>query len=250
MVAATFQRLDGILNRIDYGHPQSFSSFFRADSHATPAFPKRPEPAAPYERFMPQVEALESRAMLTAVTTYVQTNLVSDQAGKAAITDPNLVNVWGLAVSPAAFWVANNGSDNTTVYTNRDVNGNPLVRQSLIVSIAPRTTGAVTNLRPISKSAALRRSTCSPARTARSALGRGAHRPPAVAHDSQRRLQGDRHRQQRWSELRLCRGFPRRQDRRVRQEFRRGDAGRKLHGSVAPAHYARSMFRIPAVRYS
>jgi hypothetical protein len=31
-----------------------------------------------------------------------QTNLTSDQPGVAANTDPNLVNAWGLAVSPTA----------------------------------------------------------------------------------------------------------------------------------------------------
>jgi hypothetical protein len=43
---------------------------------------------------------------------YKQTNLVSDQAGLAAIVDPNLVNPWGIAVPPTggAFWVANNGT--------------------------------------------------------------------------------------------------------------------------------------------
>jgi uncharacterized protein (TIGR03118 family) len=82
--------------------------------------------------------------MMAGVTAYVQTNLVSDQAGKAPITDPELVNPWGIAVSPAAFWVANNGKDNTTFYTG-DVNGQPLVRQSLVVQLQSGPTGAVTN---------------------------------------------------------------------------------------------------------
>jgi hypothetical protein len=35
-------------------------------------------------------------------------NLVSDQPGKAKMTDPNLVNAWGLAFNPAGgpFWVS------------------------------------------------------------------------------------------------------------------------------------------------
>ena len=48
-----------------------------------------------------------------------QVNLVSDQAGKAALTDPDLVNPWGLALSATSpLWVANNGTDTSTLYTN------------------------------------------------------------------------------------------------------------------------------------
>jgi uncharacterized protein (TIGR03118 family) len=48
-----------------------------------------------------------------------QVNLVSDQAGKAALTDPDLVNPWGLALSPTSpLWVANNGTSTSTLYTN------------------------------------------------------------------------------------------------------------------------------------
>ena len=46
-----------------------------------------------------------------------QTNLVSDQPGVAATTDPNAVNVWGIAFNPAGpAWVSNNGTGTTTVY--------------------------------------------------------------------------------------------------------------------------------------
>jgi uncharacterized protein (TIGR03118 family) len=48
----------------------------------------------------------------------VQTNLVSDVPGRAAVTDPNLVNAWGIdfsATSPA--WVADNGTGLATLYT-------------------------------------------------------------------------------------------------------------------------------------
>ena len=50
-------------------------------------------------------------------------NLVSDQHGKARLTDPDLVNAWGLAASPGTnskpgtpLWVADNGSDKATLY--------------------------------------------------------------------------------------------------------------------------------------
>jgi uncharacterized protein (TIGR03118 family) len=48
---------------------------------------------------------------------YNQTNLVSDQRGKAAHTDPNLRNAWGIAFNPnGAVWIANNGSGTSTLY--------------------------------------------------------------------------------------------------------------------------------------
>jgi uncharacterized protein (TIGR03118 family) len=57
------------------------------------------------------------------VTGYRQLNLVSDQPGHAALTDPDLVNSWGLAASPGTnsmpgspLWVADNGTDKATLY--------------------------------------------------------------------------------------------------------------------------------------
>ncbi len=54
---------------------------------------------------------------------YRQVNLVADQRGKARLTDPDLVNAWGLAASPGTnakpgspLWVADNGSDKATLY--------------------------------------------------------------------------------------------------------------------------------------
>jgi len=54
---------------------------------------------------------------------YRQINLVSDQHGKAHLTDHDLVNAWGLAASPGTnmkpgtpLWVADNGSDKATLY--------------------------------------------------------------------------------------------------------------------------------------
>jgi uncharacterized protein (TIGR03118 family) len=54
---------------------------------------------------------------------YTQTNLISDIPGVARITDPNLVNPWGqAAIGPSPLWVADNGSDVSTLYTG-GVNG-------------------------------------------------------------------------------------------------------------------------------
>src|SRR4029079_13649784 len=48
---------------------------------------------------------------------YRQTNLVSDIPGRAQLTDPNLVNPWGLAAGPTTpLWVADNGGDVATIY--------------------------------------------------------------------------------------------------------------------------------------
>src|SRR5215472_10561635 len=71
-------------------------------------------------------------------TAYRQINLVSDQRGHAQMTDPDLVNAWGLAASPGTngapgspLWVADNGSDKATLYaagtTNRSVTKVPLI---------------------------------------------------------------------------------------------------------------------------
>src|SRR4051812_3899228 len=48
---------------------------------------------------------------------YLQINLVSDIPGVAQLTDPNLVNPWGLAAGPTTpLWVADNGTGLATLY--------------------------------------------------------------------------------------------------------------------------------------
>src|SRR5213593_1044804 len=68
---------------------------------------------------------------------YVQTNLVSDIPGLAAVTDPNLKNPWGTSVGPGSpIWVSDNHAGVTTLY---DGAGNP---QPRVVSIpAPPSAG-------------------------------------------------------------------------------------------------------------
>jgi uncharacterized protein (TIGR03118 family) len=81
------------------------------------------------------LESLEERSLLSGG--YVQTNLVSDLPGAAQNTDANLVNPWGIAMSPGnPFWVSDNGTGKSTLY---DGNGVP---QSLVVSIPSPTAGA------------------------------------------------------------------------------------------------------------
>lgn len=68
-------------------------------------------------------------------TTFQQVNLVSDQPGVAAFTDPDLVNAWGMSHGPnTPLWVSNNGSDNATLYRT-DTPGAPVTKQGLIVKI-------------------------------------------------------------------------------------------------------------------
>src|ERR1700688_1636257 len=48
---------------------------------------------------------------------FVQTNLVSDIPGLAAITDSELVNPWGVSYSPTSpVWISNQGNNTTTLY--------------------------------------------------------------------------------------------------------------------------------------
>ncbi len=68
----------------------------------------------------------------TASNSYTQTNLVSDISGKAPVTDPNLVNPWGLSrASGSPWWVSDEGTGLTTLY-----NGTGAI-QGLVVTIPP-----------------------------------------------------------------------------------------------------------------
>ena len=67
--------------------------------------------------------------------------LVSDQPNVAAHTDPNLVNAWGLTSSATSpWWVADNGTDKSTLYRGSD--GQP---QALVVDVHDAPTGTVFN---------------------------------------------------------------------------------------------------------
>lgn len=61
---------------------------------------------------------------------YTQTNLVSNTSGVAAVTDPQLVNPWGLSRSSGSpWWISDNATGFSTLY-----NG-PGAKQSLVVTI-------------------------------------------------------------------------------------------------------------------
>ncbi|MEO8457271.1 MAG: TIGR03118 family protein [Chloroflexota bacterium] len=74
----------------------------------------------------------------SAATGYKQTNLVSDVAGQAPVTDPNLINAWGLVAGPTTpWWVSDNHSGFSTVYTGA---GAPAPTTGpLVVAVTPPT---------------------------------------------------------------------------------------------------------------
>jgi len=67
---------------------------------------------------------------------FVETDLVSDIPGRAALLDPNLSNPWGLAASATSpFWVADNGTGVSSLYNGA---GTP---QALVVTVPPPSGG-------------------------------------------------------------------------------------------------------------
>src|SRR5580698_240609 len=57
-------------------------------------------------------------ALAASANAYIQHNLVADTAGVADLTDPNLVNPWGIAISATSpFWISDNGTGLATVYS-------------------------------------------------------------------------------------------------------------------------------------
>jgi uncharacterized protein (TIGR03118 family) len=99
-----------------------------------PSYLRKQRAAANRQRsYLPALEYLEDRCPLTGG--FAQVNLVSDVPGLAAVTDPNLVNPWGLAFSPTGpFWSANNGSGVSDLFDGR---GQPLPLVVTVPSAAP-----------------------------------------------------------------------------------------------------------------
>jgi uncharacterized protein (TIGR03118 family) len=74
-------------------------------------------------------------AAAPAPNVYVQTNLVSDIPGVARVTDPLLVNPWGMSFSPTGpLWVSDNHTNVSTLYAGA-VNGSALTQVPLVVDI-------------------------------------------------------------------------------------------------------------------
>ncbi len=83
------------------------------------------------------------------VNSYKQTNLVSDTQGLAPVTDPNLVNPWGICIIPGdPFWIADNASPTgvTSLYsTNGAIQGSFTIAPPMGSSNPATPTGCVGN---------------------------------------------------------------------------------------------------------
>src|SRR5438128_122074 len=76
-----------------------------------------------------------ARSSSTPTTTFTQTNLVSDVPGLASITDPNLVNPWGMTLGlNSGLWISDNGAGKATTY---DGTGQPIPSTSPLVVTIP-----------------------------------------------------------------------------------------------------------------
>lgn len=83
---------------------------------------------------------------------YVQTNLVSDIPGLAALTDPSLKNPWGVSFGPTTpVWVSEQGSNQATLYnvTPAGVTQSPTIISIPTTGVGPQgPTGQISNLIP------------------------------------------------------------------------------------------------------
>jgi uncharacterized protein (TIGR03118 family) len=76
---------------------------------------------------------------------YRQTKLVSDIAGTAAITDPQLINPWGVSHSPTSpFWVSDAGTSVATLYSVNPTTG-AVTKVGLTVNIPAPPSGNLFN---------------------------------------------------------------------------------------------------------
>jgi uncharacterized protein (TIGR03118 family) len=87
-------------------------------------------------RFLTVAAALGIFSLTAAPTRadiFTQQNLVSDIPGLAPITDPSLVNPWGMSFSATSpFWISNQGTGTSTLYT---VNAAGVSKNGLTVTI-------------------------------------------------------------------------------------------------------------------
>lgn len=78
----------------------------------------------------------------TGANAYIQHNLVSDVPGLADVTDPNLIDPWGMSFSATSpYWVSNHGKGNTTVYTNSNTTTGVAI-SATVVTIPPAAGGS------------------------------------------------------------------------------------------------------------
>lgn len=75
---------------------------------------------------------IEAATSGSAPNSYLQHNLVADTPGVADVTDPNLVDAWGISESSTSpFWISDNGTGLTTLYNTSGA----II--PLVVTIAP-----------------------------------------------------------------------------------------------------------------
>jgi uncharacterized protein (TIGR03118 family) len=75
---------------------------------------------------------------------YAVQALVSDQAGVAPTTDPNLVNGWGISAGPTTpWWVSNEGTETSTLYDAAGTRFPPPPNGPLVVKVPGGPTGQV-----------------------------------------------------------------------------------------------------------
>ena len=88
---------------------------------------------------LPLLAALAATALVGAAAQaqYAQTNLVSNIPGRAAFTDPDLQNPWGVSFgNTSPYWISDNGTGLSTLYNGLGV------KSALVVSI-PLPTGGL-----------------------------------------------------------------------------------------------------------
>ncbi len=93
------------------------------------------------------LESFEDRSNPSSPgTAYLATDLVSDQPGVAPITDPTLVNAWGISLSATggAFWVSSNGQNLSELYGG-DTNGSAITQPFKVAIPFGAPTGQVFN---------------------------------------------------------------------------------------------------------
>jgi uncharacterized protein (TIGR03118 family) len=93
-----------------------------------------------WPQFLFALGLFSSIACSAQAAAYLQTDLVSDIPGLATITDPNLVNPWGVSHGPSTpFWVSDQGTGVATLYNVPT--GGPVTQAGLIVSMPTTATG-------------------------------------------------------------------------------------------------------------
>jgi len=91
---------------------------FRFAAHFDAEAPVDLKPPARWLKSLAVSVIVVAAGAASAAAPYVQTDLVSNIPGLATITDPLLVNPWGISRSDTSpFWVSNQGSNTATLYS-------------------------------------------------------------------------------------------------------------------------------------